>query len=116
VSIQNLLLKHLFNAVTEDSFLQILKRKTPQGDIPFDIIVGKESIGEKKIKEYRKQAKVLKDTELYSKILDSMKHTANEQLFKKAVTTDDMIFARAVLYTVDIIEKKVDTISEITIK
>ena len=43
-----------------------------------------------------------------------MKHTANENLFKKAATVDDMMYAKAMLYTIDVIEKKFENLSNIT--
>lgn len=108
--IQNWLLRHLFNAVTEEDFLQVIFTNNK----PVGIIIGSERLEGKKCSEYQKQAKAILSLPLWELVTKSMKHTANENLFKKAATVDDMMYAKAMLYTIDVIEKKFENLSNIT--
>ena len=46
-------------------------------------------------------------------LIESMQYSANDSLFNKSQTIDDMVFAKAMLYTLDVMEKKVENISQL---
>lgn len=111
--IHNLLMSYLFNAVTQDSFLQVVTTKTLQGQKISSIMSGNKMLEKDLVREYKDQAKQIIKTGVWLKVLDSMRWTANERLFKTAAVTEDMLYARAMLYTIDVIEKKFINISNI---
>jgi hypothetical protein len=56
------------------------------------------------------EARFLKESPLFSQLLKDMKYSANYQMYNNSSKDDDIIFGKAVLWAVDIIEKKVDNI------
>lgn len=109
IRILNLLLSHLFNAVTEESFL----KTTLQGGRVRGIMLGDKVLTDNEANELANDAKFFKRSRLWRLLLESMKYSANESLFNKSQTIDDMVFAKATLYTIDVLEKKVENISQL---
>lgn len=109
IKVLNLLLRHLFNAVTEDSFL----KTTLQGGKVRGIMLGDKALTENEANELSNDAKFLKRSRLWKLLIESMQYSANDSLFNKSQTIDDMVFAKAMLYTLDVMEKKVENISQL---
>lgn len=103
------MLSHLFNAVTEDSFL----KTTLQGGKVRGIMLGDKILTDNEANELANDAKFLKRSRLWKLLIESMEYSANENLFQKSKTIDDMVFAKATLYTLDVLEKKVENISQL---
>jgi hypothetical protein len=104
VIIANYLLKYLYNAITEDEILKhngkefyVAGKKLPEGDCR-DIITGADAIQ----KMYT-----------WKLIIKDIKFHANQDIFEKSQTIDDVIFGKSVLYVVDVIEKKLDKLSKL---
>lgn len=59
------------------------------------------------------ESRILAQSRPLNLILREMKYLSNKQMFENSKTTDDMIFGKAMLYTIDIIEKKINSLSKL---
>ncbi len=100
-------LQDLFNAVTEND---ILFQPKGSKDLYYR---GKKLSPEIRAKMIS-DANLLKTMDLWSILLDCMKYEANKKIFNEAIDGDSLIFPKAMLYTVDIFQKKVDNLSQLT--
>lgn len=107
LAILNWCLKHLFCAATVNDVL-VVKRVGQDKEI----WRGNTMIPLPEMKELQSQAKTLLKFGVYSDIMQSLKGTANQMLFEKSKTTDDMIFGKAMLYTLDVLDQKLKNIAE----
>ena len=105
VKIANYLLKHLFNTVTADDILvynpndktfQVADKTLPAGDKQ-DIISGARSI---------------KNMYVWKMINKDMKYQSNKAIYEKSENVDDILFGKAILYTLDVIDRKLKKLSE----
>lgn len=99
--------KHLFNGVTEDDILQykggmFVYRNTP--------------LSEKQVSGIIEQAKTIQEISLFKMLMEEMKFVANERLYHQSTSVDDMLSAKSVLWTIDILEKKIDNLAKIKTK
>lgn len=101
--ILNFLLRHLFNAVTEDD---ILVYKPETGKM---YIAGQEQTY-KTIEGFKTDVYVMRDLPLWQQLKKDMQHVANKKMYLNSRTTDDMIFGKAMLHTLDVIELKMNRI------
>ena len=102
--IANYLLRHLFNSITADD---ILKYENGQLTVGGKILSNKDKI------ELINQAEYLSRMYLWELLRKEMKHEANQMIFEKAVNEDDLIFGKAVLFTIDVMEQKINKLKEI---
>jgi len=99
--ILNKLLSYLFNTVSEDDII-VYNRKRGL------ILVGGKELSNKNINNLKTEIKILKELEWWKIMENEMKYVANKVMYEKAKTVDDMIFGKAILYTIDIMNKKMD--------
>lgn len=106
VKVANYILKNLFNTITADDILvynpndktfQVADKALPAGDRQ-DIISGARSI---------------RNMYVWEMINKDMKYQSNKITYEKSENTDDMIFGKAILYSLDVIDKKLKSLSEI---
>lgn len=95
-------LKKLFNAVTEHDILR---------QVGNDFYVGGKKIPEEVKQKLLVDAQVLRSMDLFRLLMDCMKYEANKQLYETSKTPDDLIFGKAMLLTIDILQKKVDKLA-----
>ena len=91
----NLMLARLFLAITEEDVI-------PLRDVP---------PGMKK--ELRAQAKFIRESDVWKRLVISIKAKAQEQMFVKSQSWDDMYFGKAVLYVIDLLDKRIEALSNI---
>jgi len=105
VKIANYILKHLFNTVIADDILvynpndktfQVAGKTLPAGDKQ-DIISGARSI---------------KNMYVWKMINKDMKYQANKLIYEKSKNVDDILFGKAMLYTLDVVDRKLENLSE----
>jgi len=101
--IGNWCLNHLFNSVTEDDIF-IVKGK--------NVYLKGVQIEQQVIKDISSQARIITELELYKLLLDELKYNANVKIYKKSVTQDDLLFSKAMLHTVEIIENKLEAMKK----
>ena len=90
--LENWVLRRLLNAVTESEI--------------FDNISGD------KLTSYQLQADDLLKTSLFKDLLTEMRRVACIQMFNKSQTLDDIRYAKAMLHSIDVMEKKVIALSK----
>lgn len=95
--IANWLLKYLYNAVTEDDILKWDGK---------NLTLNGTALSADQIRELQGQAEVIQTMDLWKMFNKEFTHTAQELLFNKSQTTDDMMFPKAVLYVLDVFDKK----------
>ena len=87
--------KHLFCGITEDDFVQMKKMDKPE---------------QLQLKE---EAKYLQAMQLWQQLNKEMKLAANERMFTKSNSTEDMIFGKAMLYTLEVMKTKMNNLEKI---
>ena len=105
-------MRNLFCAITEDAFLrvQMVKGKETQANI----YEGETKLSDIETNELAAQARAIKSFTLFRKLMDSMRWTASEMMFQKSKNEQDMMFGKAVLYTLEVLERKIDNIGRIS--
>ena len=77
-----------------------------------NIYEGKNKMPDSQVIELASEARAIESFPLYKKIMDSMRWTANEAMYQKSKTIDDIIFSKAILYTLEVIEAKISNIAK----
>jgi hypothetical protein len=106
MAILNWCMKHIWNAITEDSFMKI---DAANGTV----IIGNNLLPEVETIELASEARTIVKLPIFKKINESLKYTANEMLYQKSKTIDDIIFAKAVLWILEVQEEKYKNIGKI---
>jgi len=104
VKIQNWLLKNLFNAISEDDILKYEKGKFLLRGIPLDTRVTGNFVS---------QANSILKSQLWKHLTDDIKYISNQRMYEKSTTIDDVIFGKAMLYNLDILERKLERLSKL---
>lgn len=100
----NKLLRHLFQAVTEQDFL------TYRNGLLF--YQGK-PLNNAAVEEMQNQAKLIRNLKLWELLISEMKYGAQDLMYNKALKYDDMVAGKWMLYTLDVLQKKIDNLSNI---
>jgi len=102
--ILNLLLRNLFNAVSDRDVLKF------KGRIDSGVVSLNEKIlSKQEINNLAKEANVIKKTSLWKHLNRNVEYIAQERMFNKSVTSDDLVFPKAMLYNLDMLNKLLDT-------
>jgi hypothetical protein len=101
----NKVIKELFNGITEEDILKVLPDgtfmvadKVLPASAKNDIITG---------------AQALKEMLVFQVLLKDMKHLANKMMYENSKDVDDMVFGKAMLYNIDVLERKIDNLSKL---
>jgi hypothetical protein len=94
----NLIFKHLFNGVTEDEVLTVVGKSF--------YYCGRLLSDDEK-RGIISEAKMIQASVLWNFLLNEMTVSANEKIFNKAVSPDDILAGKMVLWTLDIMKKKI---------
>lgn len=92
--ILNKLLKHLFNAVTEEDIL-IFDTSSRKGKI------GNEILSNDDIEQLRADVKNIEDTRLWKLKQKQLKYLANKMMYFDSSSDMDMLFGKAMLYNLN---------------
>jgi hypothetical protein len=98
----NLLFRHLFNGVTEDEVLSVVGK---------DFYYCGKILSNEQKRGIIEEAKMINASTLWKFLLNEMKYSANDKIFNKSTTPDDIIAGKMVLWTLEIMEKKIDKLS-----
>lgn len=93
----NDLVHDLFNGITEDDVMRLKNNKL--------VMRGKE-ITKEEIAIIRQDAEIFKDSVIWNILKRELQLAANERMFDKSETIDDMIFGKAMLYNLNLIDLK----------
>jgi len=102
IHILNFLLRHLFNALTEADVLVVSGKS---------VIIQGEVVSPEIRTEIISGARMLQQLAFWKLLRREMQIEANRRIYLKSLTQDDLIFGKAVLWTIDLMEKKIDNLS-----
>ena len=101
--ILNFILKHLFNSITEQDVLHVVGNNVFYKDT---LLTKKQRDG------IILEAKEIKNLAVYKILVDELKYSANKKIYQNSVTTDDLVFGKAALWVIDILETKINKLSQ----
>jgi SOS response regulatory protein OraA/RecX len=99
----NELTKQLFPAVDSSNVLIPVGR---------ELFLNGQKVSRETINSLSSQAKSMKTLEVYKLLMKEMRYIAQDKLFNDSKTVGDIEAAKMVLWTIDVLEKKVDTLSK----
>lgn len=100
----NLLVRHLFNLVTEDDVLRMVGRTiTFQG----------QTLSKEMVLKLAADAKTWRDSMLWQVLATEVRFKASERMFEKSMSVDDMLAGKMALYNLEVIEKKIAQLSNL---
>lgn len=100
----NWVISYLWNGITEQDVLQIRGRTLYIGDKP---------IGAARQMEIASGCKALRTIPAFHVVMHEMKMAANRRIYSRSQTQDDIIFGKACLWTIDVLEKKLYNLSNL---
>lgn len=100
----NWLVKDLLRGITEEDIL----RTNKQGGI----IYRGRPLNEEEADNLQREAEVLQNSNLINLLLKDMEYLAQQQMFNKSLSMDDIMFGKAILYTTDILKKKINNLAK----
>ncbi len=98
------LLKNLFNAIQEEELLQYANGK---------FYVGGREMSKRALGSVPAQAKNIAQSQLWDYLVKDIQYIANDRMYNKSTNIDDLIFGKAMLYNLDIINNKLNNLSKI---
>jgi len=102
--ILNYIIKHLFKGIDEKDLFKINSGKLHiNGDV----------CTEDQAREYKTQAIRIINSRVWKMLKQKMSYRSQELMFRKAKTTDDLFFGKAMLYNLDLMDKYLEKISKI---
>ena len=95
-------MEHLYNAVTEEDFLRFDKSR---GAFLHDGA----AVTPEQVKSYAEQARTIKQLPVWELMVKEMQAAANDKMYQKSLSYDDMVAGKWMLYTLDILDKNLQT-------
>ena len=77
------------------------------------LMIGKDVVPQAEAFNLVKELRLLQQLPSFRRVLESIKGSANEMMFMKSKVVEDIVFSKAMLYTVDVLEKLIANISRI---
>lgn len=102
--ILNWLIKDLLKVVTEED---VLRTNEKGGIIYRGRVLEKDSID-----VIKREAEILENSQTLKLLLLDMEYVAQKIMFEKSQTYDDMMMGKAVLYTTDVLRKKIKNLAK----
>lgn len=102
--ILNKILAHLFNAVTTDDILKYEAQTLTLNGQP---------VTNRMVDELRSGAETLKSMYVFQLLMKEMKHAANQRMYQHSKSDADIVFGKAMLYSIDVLEKKIINLSQL---
>lgn len=97
------LLKRLYLAPTDKDFVEIKNNILYKNNKP---------IGAELTKNYKAQARGMKEFTLYQDIISQLRYKATQSIYYKSGNIDDIIFGKVLLYVIELIENKINTLAK----
>ncbi len=104
IKVLNWCIKHLWNGLTEEDVLVVVGK---------NVIMRGEMVSPEARSEITSGAKAFINFPFWNLLRQEMKIAANRKIYNESVTVDDMIFGKAVLWTLDVMQKKVENLSKL---
>lgn len=108
-SLENFILKNILNAPLVEEILVYNQQKN-------EFYIGGQVISNIRANELITSAKTLQQLELFQLLLKSMVHLGQQKVSIDSKGWEDVRFGKALLYTADIIKKKVDNLAAMPLR
>jgi len=103
--IAKFIFRHYFKLVLEEEIL----RFDPKTN---SMYFNGNKLSQEKVSSLGEQARLIQSTELWGLMIREMQYLANDKIFNKSLTMNDTLGGKFILYTLDIMSKKVYNISK----
>ena len=100
--------RYLFNYIVEEDIL-----RTKDG---VEYFLNSKKLSEEQLREIRRGAKVLKKSLVLKLLFKEIRFIAQKRMFEESGNETDLLFGKGMLYNIDVIEKKINTLSNLHIK
>lgn len=100
----NFVTKHLLKTIQEEDVLRIRGNN--------DIICKGKRLNREELDALKAEAEFLKKSVALKLILLDLEYLANQTMFAKSMSFDDMQFGKAQLYVIDILKKKINNLAD----
>jgi hypothetical protein len=104
VRIINYLIKHLLHALNEEDVLVVSGK---------DFLYKKRKLTTDEVLSLKDEATSFENSILWKLIRNDIKWSAQERMGNKAVTTDDIVFGKAMLYSINLINTFIKNIKSV---
>ena len=113
LAILNWCLKDLWKAPTEESYLKVDQVRGTILLLDDENSKNGEALSKADVDEYISEARTINRLPLFKKVNESMRNVAKNMIFNKSKTIDDIIAGKMVLWTLEVIDKKYDSIEKL---
>jgi len=96
-------MRNFFNAISEEEILTVTRNGYQ---------IGNQILSDDQMKGLQSHASVVVQSDLWKYINNNLKYLANYRMYNGSKTVDDMVFGKAMLYNLEIINKLFKKISE----
>lgn len=97
-------LRNLFNAITEYDIIRQVGGKFVYRDAV---------LPNTKVRQLAEEARFLTNLDVLQVLLDDMRYVANKRIYMDSTNTDDIIFGKAMLYSIDVLQKKINNMANL---
>ena len=112
--VKNWLTRELFCVPTAEDIISTRKIGINGYGEPIErLYLGNDQLGDVETKDLMEDVYVLQKTRLWNVYQEYLKHQAEEFMFVKGKTTDDLIFGKGILYCLSLLKNINDTILKI---
>lgn len=102
--LKNWLLKEFYGALTLSDIVSTDSKGT--------LLINGNPVKEDEIRQIQAEIKAMEGFRIWSLMSESTKAAAEERLYKKAITTNDMLFGKAMLYNLSLQKSILDAFSK----
>jgi len=93
--------------------MYIVKQRNIKGEIASTVSLHGKVLPLEETKVLAADARYILKTSLWGKLTAEVRSRATDRLVNKSLVIDDMVYAKAMLYTLDVLEEKVREISNL---
>ncbi len=100
----NRVMRSVFKAVTEEDILR---------NVNNHIVYKGQPITPEFAKELSAEAQMIMNTNLWKMLTDEMVYEAQQIMFERASSTDDMFFGKAIIWSIDVMKRKLMNLAKL---
>jgi hypothetical protein len=105
--IENHIIGDVWKTVSKEDFLRVWNDK---------LCLGSTILDDKDKMVIKEDAKTILNTKTWTMIVNELIHVSNRKMFEDSKCWEDMNFGKACLYIIDVIQKKLENLSNIKLK
>ena len=109
----NQLMHYVCNGLTVDDLMKVTVKRTVEGKNVHTVQIGHEVLKPEEVKLLGEQARLLKKLNVWTKLVAHMRSQATDDMVNKSRIVDDMVFAKAMLYTLQVQDEVLERIASV---